>query len=92
MANALAYAGALETDWANGGRLDLLIDAIKAKTDLFTPSDLTFIFDRLGGKTKLIGNQLICYKADNVTEVCRFNTKDNTGAPSMTSIYEKDRV
>ncbi len=28
-----ADTGELQTDWANGGRLDLLIDAIKAKTD-----------------------------------------------------------
>lgn len=29
----LADTNELQTDWANGGRLDLLIDAIKAKTD-----------------------------------------------------------
>lgn len=33
IAAILAYTGELQTDWANGGRLDLLIDAIKAKTD-----------------------------------------------------------
>lgn len=30
----LADTGELQTDWVNGGRLDLLIDAIKAVTDL----------------------------------------------------------
>jgi hypothetical protein len=34
IAAILADTGELQTDWANGGRLDLLIDAIKAKTDL----------------------------------------------------------
>lgn len=29
----LADTGELQTDWTNGGRLDLLVDAIKAKTD-----------------------------------------------------------
>jgi len=29
----VADTGELQTDWVNGGRLDLLIDAIKAKTD-----------------------------------------------------------
>lgn len=32
-ADILADTDELQTDWANGGRLDLLIDAIKAKTD-----------------------------------------------------------
>ena len=33
IAEILADTNELQTDWANGGRLDLLIDAIKAKTD-----------------------------------------------------------
>lgn len=32
----LADTNELQTDWANGGRLDLLIDGIKAKTDQLT--------------------------------------------------------
>lgn len=32
----LADTNELQTDWANGGRLDLLVDAIKAITDLLT--------------------------------------------------------
>jgi hypothetical protein len=32
----LADTNELQTDWANGGRLDLLVDAIKAKTDQLT--------------------------------------------------------
>jgi hypothetical protein len=34
IADILANTNELQADWANGGRLDLLIDAIKAKTDL----------------------------------------------------------
>ena len=37
----LADTNELQTDWANGGRLDLLIDAIKYKTDLITMLDTT---------------------------------------------------
>jgi len=33
VAAILADTAELQTDWVNGGRLDLLIDAIKAKTD-----------------------------------------------------------
>jgi len=36
IAAILADTGELQTDWVNGGRLDLLIDAIKAKSDLLT--------------------------------------------------------
>jgi len=36
IAAILADTNELQTDWANGGRLDLLIDAIKAKTDSLT--------------------------------------------------------
>jgi len=38
IAAILADTNELQTDWTNGGRLDLLIDAIKAKTDNL-PSD-----------------------------------------------------
>lgn len=38
IATILADTNELQTDWVNGGRLDLLIDAIKAKTDNL-PSD-----------------------------------------------------
>lgn len=53
----LADTAELQTDWVNGGRLDLLIDAIKASTDPL-PSDpadqsllvaaTTAIYDRIG--------------------------------------------
>jgi len=36
----LADTGELQTDWTNGGRLDLLLDAVKVKTDNL-PSGLT---------------------------------------------------
>lgn len=36
VAAILADTNELQTDWVNGGRLDLLIDAIKAKTDTIT--------------------------------------------------------
>lgn len=37
----LADTNELQTDWTDGGRLDLLIDAIKYKTDLLTLLDTT---------------------------------------------------
>lgn len=48
----VADTGELQTDWANGGRLDLLIDAIKARTDnrlqtvtFFSPCQIEAIAD-----------------------------------------------
>jgi hypothetical protein len=71
---------------------DTHIPAIKAKTDLIVWGDVTFILDRLGGKSRIVGNQLICYKSDNLTEICRFDLKNAAGTPSTVSIYEKVRV
>jgi hypothetical protein len=38
LAAIVADTSELQTDWVNGGRLDLLIDAVKAKTDLIPAS------------------------------------------------------
>lgn len=38
IAAILADTNELQTDWTNGGRLDLLVDAIKAKTDVLPAS------------------------------------------------------
>jgi hypothetical protein len=55
IAAILADTNELQTDWANGGRLDLLIDAIKAKTD-----PLTFtVANELNANTRYVaGTQL----------------------------------
>lgn len=43
----LADTNELQTDWVNGGRLDLLIDAIKAKTDALPGSVWDYPYDSL---------------------------------------------
>jgi hypothetical protein len=45
-----------------------------------------------GGKWKIVNNQMIFYKADNVTEVARFNLYDISGSAAMEDIYERRRV
>jgi hypothetical protein len=45
-----------------------------------------------GGKWKIVGNQMIFYKADNATEVIRFNLYNAAGAPSMTEVFERRRA
>lgn len=49
IAAILADTGELQTDWANGGRLDLLIDAIKAQTDLVTAARMGALTDWING-------------------------------------------
>ncbi len=128
----------LQTDLVNGGRLDLLVDGIKAKTDLIPASPaavgskmdivdapsatgkaalanaaadqvwdeaasghvaagstgalLGLVHNILGGKQEIVGNQLVCYAADNITEVARFNLFDSDGDPTMVSVYLRTRV
>ena len=134
----LADTGELQTDFVNGGRLDLLVDGIKAKTDLIPASPaavgskmdivdapssagktalanaaadqvwdevasghvaagstgalIGLVHSILGGKQQIVGNQLICYAADNTTEVARFNLFDAAGDPTMVSVYLRTRV
>ena len=136
--SALADTNMLQVDWVNGGRLDLLIDGIKAKTDLIPASPaavgskmdivdapsatgkaalanaaadqvwdevasghvasgstgalLALVHSILGGKQQIIGNQLVCYAADNATEVARFNLFDAAGDPTMVSVYLRTRA
>lgn len=48
----------LQTDWANGGRLDLLVDGIKAKTENLPsdPADQSLIIDATNALATLIGD------------------------------------
>lgn len=136
--SVLADTNMLQVDWVNSGRLDLLIDGIKAKTDLIPASPaavgskmdivdapsatgkaalanaaadqvwdevasghvasgstgalLALVHSILGGKQQIIGNQLVCYAADNATEVARFNLFDAAGDPTMVAVYLRTRV
>jgi len=53
---------------------------------------LTFLKDIEGGRWKIIANQMIFYKADNVTEVMRFNLFNADGVAAMKNLYERKRV
>ena len=53
---------------------------------------MNFIYDVEGGRWKVENDQMIFYKADNVTELCRFNLKDAAGQPAMTDVMERERA
>jgi hypothetical protein len=57
----LADTNELQTDWTDGGRLDLLIDAIKVKTDSIVWTDISIIKDAVAAikaKTDLLPTAL----------------------------------
>ena len=44
------------------------------------------------GKWKIVNNQMIFYKADNTTEIARFDLKDANGVATMVNPTERIRV
>jgi hypothetical protein len=50
------------------------------------------IYDIEHGRWKIIGNQMVFYKEDNVTEVARFNLFDEFGVPTTDAVFERQRV
>ena len=53
---------------------------------------LIFLKDIGGGKWQIEDNQMVFYKADNVTEVMRFNLFNSAGVPAMKNLYKRERV
>ena len=67
------------------------LEYLKTSADS-TEAIVQFISDLESGKHVLVGNQLICYKPDNVTELIRFNLYDAGGTPTTDNVYQRDRV
>jgi hypothetical protein len=63
-------------------------------TEDYSPIDeqTQFNYDISGGRWKIVGNQMIFYQEDNVTEIRRFNLFDDLGSPSMDSVFERVKV
>lgn len=55
-------------------------------------ADIAFIKHIEGGRWKIVSNQMIFYRDDNVTEVARFDLKDSSGSPTMSNPMERSRV
>jgi hypothetical protein len=53
-------------------------------------SSMTLLLQAAFGRWKIIGTQLVLYDVDNVTPIKTFDLKDAGGAPSSTSIFERD--
>lgn len=50
------------------------------------------ILDIEKGKWEVVGNQMIFYKPDNTTEICRFNLFDSSGSPTSTAPVKRVKV
>jgi len=51
-----------------------------------------FVKNILDGRWRIENNQMIFYKADNVTEIMRFNLFDVSGDPAMINVFERKRA
>lgn len=58
-----------------------------------TSTNLQFLVDMEGGRWRITaGNQMVFYKADNITEVARFNLFDINGDPTNDAAADRRRI
>lgn len=83
-------------DNSNGANViaDDLLNPTNIKNAVWTDSRAQLLYNMEGGRWKIdsVTNQMIFYKADNTTEVARFNLFDSAGAPASENVYERRRV
>lgn len=86
------------TEQYNAEENNPLIDAIHSNVGIITgtlnvlASDVEFIKHIEGGRWRIVSDQMIFYKSDNVTEVARFDLYDQFGLPSSETVFERRRV
>ncbi len=60
------------------------------------PGSFGELLSRIGdaelGRWQIRGNQLVLFKPDNTTELCRFDLFDRNGNPSMAEVFERRRA
>jgi len=50
------------------------------------------LLDHTEGRWKIVANQMLFYKADNVTLIARYDLKDDAGNPSMDAVFERVKI
>lgn len=55
-------------------------------------SSIAFIRDMTEGRWQIVSNQMLFFKADNVTEIARFNLLDIDGIPTTTAPSQRVKV
>jgi hypothetical protein len=64
------------------------VQTVNGKVDTVL-ADVTLLRKMESGRWKIIANQMIFYDEDGVTPLRTFNLKDQIGAPSMSSVFER---
>lgn len=64
------------------------VDALTQTID----SNVSFLKDIEGGKWTIVNNQMVFFKADNMTEIARFDLFDGDGNRTMTNVLTRERV
>jgi hypothetical protein len=64
------------------------IQTVNGKVDTVL-ADVTLLRKMESGRWKIVANQMIFYDEDGVTPLRTFDLKDQSGAPSMTSVFER---
>ena len=67
-------------------------DEIKLKTDTINWADIDFIKSIEGGKWKIENNKMFFYDTDNTTLIAEFNLYDAAHNPTMTDVYEREKI
>lgn len=63
---------------------DTKLDAVGTNVDT--------LVDEASGKWEIVNDQMIFYKADNLTEIYRFNLFNAAGVPAMEDVVKRERV
>jgi hypothetical protein len=53
---------------------------------------LASLYDSQFGKWEIVSNQMIFYKADNVTEIARYDLFDASNVPTMDAVFKRVKV
>ncbi len=90
----------VDTQFVTGAVSDIavVVDAVYSDIGVVTgtlnvvQADVEFIRHIEGGRWRIVNDQMIFYKADNSTEVARFDLYDQFGAPNSETVFERRRA
>jgi len=100
----VADTNELQTDWVNGGRLDLLVDSTISKIDavddyvdtevaaIKTAVDNILRIGKNRWKISAVANTLTIYADDKLTPLYVLDLKDSAGNAASTNVFERTPV
>jgi len=76
--------------WDTGGTFTPVVYAAECYTN--TEELVEKIYQMQFGRWEIVNNQMIFYGEDNTAEIARFDLFDDSGVPSMDSVFKRLRV